>query len=135
MNTQLNTRICFSLLIGLGSMGCAEDGTGSLQTTPEAIRGVWTTEDAAYAGRWLEIQEGNVLFYTEEETLDPYVIQEVRVAAQDSGALYEIDHTSWEGGTLTLSIFVRAGDSTLVFENQPSRVWYKDREGVAGRGR
>jgi hypothetical protein len=73
----------------------------------------------------MEIIEEALLFYTGEFGFDPYVIRSLRIEPEDDGTFFEIEHSGWEGGRLTLSFFFRSADSTIVFENQPSVVWRK----------
>lgn len=126
----MNTRVLrpISFLFGLGllsSVGCSPTDDEAERTTPETIQGIWTTEDERYADRRLEIMPAAILFYSDEREFEPYVIQELRVIPEEEAILYEIDHTGWEGGSMTLSLFVHPGDTTLVFRNQPFVVWKK----------
>lgn len=122
-----------SILLGLGLLapvGCSPGEDVAELAVPESIQGIWTTDDERYADRRLELMPAAVLFYLGDEgDMEPYVVQELRVIPIDEGTLYEIDHTGREGGTMTLSLVVPPGDSTLFFRNQPQVVWRKTEDG------
>ena len=119
-----------ALLVGtqvFSLVGCASSDEEGTRVVPEGIRGVWVTEDPEFEGQNLELMEEAILFYIEKQDFDPYAVRAVRAIPDEEGTLYEIDHASWEGGEITLSLRVYEGDSTLVFKNQPFRVWRKVR--------
>jgi len=107
----------------VGAVNCSSEATEPGRTVPVNIRGVWVTDDPDYADQKLELMEEAVLFYTEERAFDPYIIKGIQVVVEEEGTAYEIQHSGWDGGDMVLSLFVRTGDTTLVFKNQPFRVW------------
>lgn len=123
MSRATRMYIAFFACLALGVPGCSQEDSGPDKTIPEAIRGVWATDDPEYADQRLELMEGAVLFYTEERAFDPYIVRGIQTVAEEGGTAYEIAHSGWDGGEMILSLFVRTGDTTLVFKNQPFRVW------------
>jgi hypothetical protein len=106
-------------------MGCASSDEEESLTVPEAIQGMWVTDDPEYAGQRLELMEGALLFYIEEEEFDPYVVRKVQTIEEEVSTLYQIAHTGRDGGEMTLGLRLIHADSTLVFKNQPFRIWRK----------
>ena len=94
MIIQRVARSSLLVLLGAAFASCGGGDGEPVRTTPEQIRGVWTTDDAAYADRRLEIMEEAVLFYTEEHAFDPYVIQDMRTIPEDKNTLYKINHNN-----------------------------------------
>ena len=116
-------------LLGLTAIGCGPKAAELGRTTPEEIRGVWVTNDPDYVGRKMEIMEEALLFYSEEHLFDPFVIRSIKVEPEADGPVYEIEHSGWESGSLTLSLKFRSADSTIVFKNQPTLIWRRQAAG------
>ena len=129
MKTPSSVSLLLTIFLAAAPTGCEPSDSRTVPLAPEEIQGVWITDDPAYADRKMEILEDGLLFHSAEFTFDPYTIQGVRIEPGYNGATYEIEHSGWESGTLTLSFFLRANDSTLVFRNQPLTVWRRDSAG------
>ena len=117
-----------SVLLGAQAftlIGCTSSNEEPVLTIPEIIQGVWVTDDPEYAGQRLELMEGALLFYIEEEEFDPYVVRNVQTIEEEVSTLYQIAHTGRDGGEMTLGLRLFHADSTLVFKNQPFRNWRK----------
>jgi hypothetical protein len=118
-----------SLLIGsflFLANGCGPVATERLEkTAPEAIRGVWVTAEESYADRKLEGREDALLFYSEKNVYQPFSIEGVALEEMPDGTFYDIEHSGAEGGSMVFSVFLRQGDTTMVFRNQPLMVWRK----------
>ena len=125
MRKNVPAILAISLALGTVATACGPEDTGPMRTVPEALRGVWVTDNRAYADRKMEILDEAVLFYTGGTVYEPYVVRSIEVEEQDDGTVYNIEHSGWESGSLMLSLKFRTADSTIVFTNQPTMVWRK----------
>ena len=123
MRQIITTPLLLCSLLLLAAAACRSSDDGVLTTTPQELRGFWISDKAEYAGRSMEILEEAILFHTGEYAFDPYIIRSIVVEPGNNGTGYEIEHSGWETGEMTLSLFFRTEDSTIVFRNQPLTIW------------
>ncbi len=107
-------------ILGVVAVGC---GTPS-EDLPAEVLGRWTTTEARYADRFLEIGRATVRFGTGGAESETYPISHVAIETDARGRLIRITYLV-EEDEMQLSFHYDAGDSTIRLQNQSSFRWSK----------
>ena len=111
----------------LGGGACDQGPSLASRITPPEIRGVWSADDTAYAGREMEILESQLVFHTGDGDLDftVHAIHSISSEPLDegSGTAFEIEYVVDVDAIFTFSFTFLPEEGAIFFKNEPHRRW------------
>jgi hypothetical protein len=97
------------------------------RTVPETLIGAWSTTNAKYADRKMEIGPTTISFTTGEGTVATGIIKQIGKREVGARALYTVEYDI-DGTRNEVSFYVEIlkAKNVIWFKNQQSVIWTKD---------
>jgi hypothetical protein len=93
------------------------------KTVPTKLVGLWTTAEANYSDRYLELQPDSITFGTGGTSSIKYSIIGVVRQEFGEGEIYEIHFRGVDGANFSKEIVLAGSGDNLFFRSQPEVVW------------
>lgn len=118
--------VCFILII-FYITGCEQK---SSELFPFPLIGTWVTQDSRYKDRYLEINEGKIIFGTGENKPNIFFIDSIKKENQAAITEWTFFCQNMEGSLFEIAIFYNAGAKTasITLKNKETIVWHKVEE-------
>lgn len=102
---------------------------GSSSPASLDLHGIWKTDAPGYTDRFMEISEGVILFGTGSDTLESYVIEDVKTEPDGAKTLYTLTYLDKDMVESRLSFYYDPrAERVMTFKHQDHLKWTRVQE-------